>query len=86
MNGRVQEIQGKTTSQERILVITLLFNPSGEDRAWILFCSQAEAREAKFNQSAGGKAARKAVANVAKEREADAASRRDNNNAKDWLT
>lgn len=47
---------------------------------------QAEAREAKFNASAGGKAARKAVANVAKEREADAAAKQQDSNAKDWLS
>lgn len=47
---------------------------------------QAEAREAKFNASAGGRAARKAVANVAKEREADAAAKQDNKAAQDWLS
>ncbi len=48
---------------------------------------QAEARQAKFDNSPGGRAANKAIANVAKEREADAAAAaRRNDNAKDWLT
>jgi len=48
---------------------------------------QAEARQAKFDSSPGGKAANKAIANVAKEREADAAAAsRRNDNAKDWLS
>lgn len=47
---------------------------------------QAEQRQAKFDASAGGKAARKAVANVAKEREADAAARQQKDTARDWLS
>ncbi len=48
---------------------------------------QAEARQAKFDSSPGGRAANKAIANVAKEREADAAAAsRKNNNAQDWLS
>lgn len=47
----------------------------------------AEARQVKFDKSPGGKAANKAIANVAKEREADAeAASRRNDNAKDWLS
>jgi hypothetical protein len=45
---------------------------------------QAAARQAKFESSAGGRAARKALDNVKKEREADAAARKDN--AKEWLS
>lgn len=48
---------------------------------------QAEARQAKFDSSPGGRAANKAVANVAKQREADAAAAaRRNDDAKDWLS
>ena len=44
---------------------------------------QAEQRQQKFDQSAGGKAARKAMADVAKERQA---GRPDNNQtARDWV-
>lgn len=47
----------------------------------------AEARQAKFDTSPGGRAANKAIANVAKERAADsAAASRRNDNAKDWLS
>ncbi len=46
---------------------------------------QAEARQAKFDTSAVGKAARKAVENVKKEREADAAAAR-KDTSKDWLS
>ena len=45
---------------------------------------QAAARQAKFESSAGGKAAKKAMDNVKKEREADAAAR--NDTAKEWLS
>ena len=49
---------------------------------------QAEARQAKFDSTPGGKAARKAVANVAKEREADAAANaaRGKDRTQDWLS
>lgn len=49
---------------------------------------QAEARQAKFDNTPGGKAARKAVANVAKEREADAAANagRGKDRVQDWLS
>ncbi len=48
---------------------------------------QAEARQAKFDSSAVGRAARKAVDNVKKEREADAAAASANkDNSRDWLT
>lgn len=49
---------------------------------------QAEARQAKFDGTPGGRAARKAVANVAKEREADAAAAagRGQDHGKDWLS
>lgn len=46
-------------------------------------CAQAAARQAKFDQSAVGKAARKAVENVAKEKGA-AGARQDT--TRDWLT
>ncbi len=46
---------------------------------------QAEARQAKFDTSAVGKAARKAVENVKKEREADAAAAQ-KDNSRDWLS
>lgn len=46
--------------------------------------SQAAARQAKFDTSAVGKAARKAVENVKKEREADAAASKDNSRL--WLS
>ena len=46
-------------------------------------CDQAEERQHKFDQSAGGRAARKAVADVAKERQA---GRTDNDQmARDWV-
>lgn len=46
-------------------------------------CVQAEQRQQKFDQSAGGRAARKAVAEVARERQA---GRPDNDQmAKDWV-
>ncbi len=45
---------------------------------------QAAARQAKFESSAGGKAAKKAMDNVKKERDADAAAR--NDTAKEWLS
>ncbi|CAL5229910.1 g13332 [Coccomyxa viridis] len=44
----------------------------------------AAARQAKFESSAGGRAAKKAMDNVKKEREADAAAR--NDTAKEWLS
>ena len=44
---------------------------------------QAEARQQKFEQSAVGRAAKKSIANVKKEREADAQRRQDN--TQDWL-
>lgn len=47
---------------------------------------QAEARQAKFDSSAVGRAARKAVDNVKKEREADAAAASNKDNSRDWLT
>lgn len=46
-------------------------------------CMQAEQRQQKFDQSAGGRAARKAVAEVARDRQA---GRPDNDQmAKDWV-
>lgn len=45
---------------------------------------QAATRQAKFESSAGGKAAKKAMDNVKKEREADAAAK--NDNAREWLS
>ncbi len=51
-------------------------------RLWIL---QAEARQAKFDSSAVGKAARKAVDNVKKEREADAAAAQ-KDTSREWLS
>lgn len=48
------------------------------------FPLQAAARQAKFESSAGGRAAKKALDNVKKEREADAAARKDT--AKEWLS
>lgn len=47
---------------------------------------QAEERQAKFDASAGGRAARKAVASVAKEREADANARHQKDTVQDWLS
>lgn len=47
--------------------------------------SQAEARQAKFDSSAVGKAARKAVENVKKEREADAAAAQ-KDTSREWLS
>lgn len=60
----------------------------GLDATDLLKYLQAEARQAKFDSTPGGRAARKAVANVAREREADAAANaaRGNDNAKDWLS
>lgn len=46
---------------------------------------QAAARQAKFESSAGGKAAKKAMDNAKKERDADAAASR-KDNAKEWLS
>lgn len=46
-------------------------------------CAQAEQRQQKFDQSAGGRAARKAVAEVVRDRQA---GRPDNDQmAKDWV-
>ncbi|BDA44931.1 hypothetical protein COCOBI_06-4100 [Coccomyxa sp. Obi] len=45
----------------------------------------AEARQAKFDSSAVGKAARKAVENVKKEREADAAAAK-KDTSREWLS
>ena len=46
---------------------------------------QAAARQARFESSAGGKAAKKAMDNAKKEREADAAASR-KDNAREWLS
>lgn len=51
----------------------------------LLGSMQAEARQAKFDSSAVGRAARKAVDNVKKEREADAAAAQ-KDTSRDWLS
>ena len=49
----------------------------------VTVCAQAEQRQQKFDQSAGGRAARKAVAEVVRDRQA---GRPDNDQmAKDWV-
>ncbi|DBA85944.1 TPA: hypothetical protein ACH3X1_005485 [Trebouxia sp. C0004] len=57
--------------------------PVSDPEARARAAAAAEQRQQKFDQSAGGRAARKAVADVAKERQA---GRPDNNQtARDWM-
>ena len=74
MSGTVKRF---TASKAHIKLLSVIQN---------IDCPQAEARQAKFEQSAGGKAAMKSVKAVKAEREAFKRQQESKDTAGDWLS